>query len=128
MRPPNNFLNWLPSFDREKLCVDLHTVLTFFFNQIFLTLRMCKNHSLCLFVVQQFYLQQKVHSTKFDMNMWLPHCVKSVHIRRYSVPYFPAFGMNMDGYRVPMDQNNFEYGHFSCSVSSLLLHETWIQM
>ena len=24
----------------------------------------------------------------------IPHCVKSVHIRSYSGPYFPAFGLN----------------------------------
>ena len=33
------------------------------------------------------------------------HCVKSVGIRSYSGPYFPAFGLNAD-------QNNSEYGHF----------------
>ena len=32
------------------------------------------------------------------------NCVKSVRIRNYSGPYFPAFGMNTD-------QNNSEYGH-----------------
>ena len=36
------------------------------------------------------------------------HCVKSVRIRGYSGPYFPAFGLNMD-------QNNSEYGHFLCN-------------
>ena len=52
------------------------------------------------------------------------HCVKSVHIRSYSGPYFPAFGLNMDRYSVlrispysvrmreNTDQNNSEYGHF----------------
>ena len=33
------------------------------------------------------------------------HCVKSVRIRRFSGPYFPAFGLNTD-------QKNSEYGHF----------------
>ena len=33
------------------------------------------------------------------------HCVKSVHNRSYSGPYFPAFGLNTD-------QNKSEYGHF----------------
>ena len=33
------------------------------------------------------------------------HCVKSVRIRSYSGPHFPAFGLNTD-------QNNSEYGHF----------------
>ena len=33
------------------------------------------------------------------------HCVKSVRIRSYSGPHFPAFGMNTD-------QNNSKYEHF----------------
>ena len=37
------------------------------------------------------------------------HCVKSVRIRSYSGPYFPAFGLNTL-------QNNSEYGHFSRSA------------
>ena len=28
------------------------------------------------------------------------HCVKSVRIRSYSGPYFPAFGVNTERYRV----------------------------
>ena len=36
------------------------------------------------------------------------HKIKSVCIRSYSGPYFPAFGLNTD-------QNNSEYGHFSGS-------------
>ena len=53
------------------------------------------------------------------------HCVKSVRIRSFSGPYFPAFGLNMDRYRVSLqnsvrmrentDQDNSEYGHFSRS-------------
>ena len=35
--------------------------------------------------------------------------MKSVRIRSYSGPYFPAFGLNTD-------QNNSEYGHFLDSV------------
>ena len=37
------------------------------------------------------------------------HCVKSVRIRSYSGPYFPAFGLNTD-------QTNSEYGVFSRSA------------
>ena len=49
------------------------------------------------------------------------HCVKSVLIRSYYGPHFPAFGLNteirsMSPYSVQMrenvDQNNSEYGHF----------------
>ena len=36
------------------------------------------------------------------------HCVKSVPIRSFSGPYFPAFGPNTD-------QKNSEYGKFSPS-------------
>ena len=36
------------------------------------------------------------------------YCVKSVLIRSFSGPYFPAFGLNTD-------QKNSEYGHFSRS-------------
>ena len=32
--------------------------------------------------------------------MILYHCVKSVHIRSYSGPYFPTFGLNKERYRV----------------------------
>ena len=36
-------------------------------------------------------------------------------IRSFSGLYFPAFGQNTD-------QKNFEYGHFSCSVTGVLLN------
>ena len=49
------------------------------------------------------------------------HCVKSVHIRSCSGPYFPAFGLKTD-------QNNSEYGHFlrsaDCSTNLCLVHLT----
>ena len=55
------------------------------------------------------------------------HCVKSVRIRSYSGPYFPAYGQNTERYGVSQlylvqmrenaDQNNSEYGHFSRSVN-----------
>ena len=32
--------------------------------------------------------------------IYLPHCVKSVHIRSYSGPHFPAFGLNTERYGV----------------------------
>ena len=43
------------------------------------------------------------------LNVWNLHYVKSAHIRIYSGLYFPAFRLNTD-------QNNSEYGHFSCGV------------
>ena len=55
----------------------------------------------------------------------LYHCLKSVRIRRYSGPHFPAFGLNTERYSVSpysvrmqknVDHNNSEYGHFSRSV------------
>ena len=36
------------------------------------------------------------------------HCLKRVHSRSYSGPYFPAFGLMREN----ADQNNSEYGHF----------------
>ena len=54
------------------------------------------------------------------------HCIKSVRIRSYSGPYFPAFGLNSDIRSISpysgrmwenTDQNNSEYGHFSRSNS-----------
>ena len=41
------------------------------------------------------------------------HCAKSVRIRSYSSPYFPAYGLNM---RENIDQSNSEYGHLLRSV------------
>ena len=38
---------------------------------------------------------QKAPSQMFDQ-----HCVKSIRIRSYSAPYFPAFGLNMERYFV----------------------------
>ena len=56
--------------------------------------------------------------------------MKSVRIRSYSGPHFPAFGLNTERYGVSLriqspysvqmreyaDQNNSEYGHFLRSV------------
>ena len=54
------------------------------------------------------------------------HCVKSIGIRRFSGPYFPAFGLNTERSEVSpriqskcgkkTDLKNTEYGHFSRSV------------
>ena len=49
----------------------------------------------------------------FDVTSLL-HRVKSVRVRSYSGPYFPAIGLNTD-------QNNTEYGHFLRSVGLLRL-------
>ena len=52
------------------------------------------------------------------------HCVKRVHIRSFSGPLFPAFGLNTERYEVSVysvrirentDQKNSKYGHFSRS-------------
>ena len=34
--------------------------------------------------------------------IYLPHCVKSVHIRSYSGSHFPAFGLNTERYGVSL--------------------------
>ena len=50
------------------------------------------------------------------------HCVKSVQIRRFSGPYFPAFGLNSERYPYSVqmwentDQKTSVIGHFSRSV------------
>ena len=47
-------------------------------------------------------------------------CVKSVHIRSFSGPYFQAFGLRIFPNSVRMwentDQKKSEYGQFSCSA------------
>ena len=62
----------------------------------------------------------------FVTNISLLHCVKSVRIRSFPGPYFPAFGLNMERYEVSppysfrirenTDKKNSKYGHFSWSV------------
>ena len=61
----------------------------------------------------------------FDVTSLL-HRVKSVRVRSYSGPYFPAIGLNTD-------QNNTEYGHFLRSVGFVSninlnwrLSKTWL--
>ena len=48
------------------------------------------------------------------------HFIKSVRIRSYSGPHFPAFGLSPYSVRLQenTDQNNSKYGHFLCSVHS----------
>ena len=55
----------------------------------------------------------KVEEAKYAAKKLFIHCVKSVRIRSFSGPYFPAFGLNTD-------QKNFEYGQFSRSVSNII--------
>ena len=52
------------------------------------------------------------------------HCIKSVRIRSYSGPHFPAFELNTERLRISpysvrmrenADQTNSKYRHFSCS-------------
>ena len=62
------------------------------------------------------------------IRLFLCNCVKNVHIRSFSGPYFPAFGLNKERYRVlrifpysvqireNKGQKNSEYGHFSRSM------------
>ena len=52
---------------------------------------------------------------KFEGKCSALHCVKSVHIRSYSGPYFPTFGLTVR-MRENAGQNNSEYGHFLSSV------------
>ena len=59
--------------------------------------------------------------TIFSLFFFCTICVKSVSIRSFPGPYFPAFGLNtICPYSVRMlentDQKNSEYGHFLRSV------------
>ena len=56
-------------------------------------------------------------STSLDyrfFNVWINslHCVKSVRIRRFCGPYFPAFGLNTEryGYTEYLSLNAGKYG------------------
>ena len=69
-------------------------------------------------------------STALLNNVQETHCVKSYHIRSFSGPYLPAFGLNAGKYgpeklriwmRENTDQKNSEYGHFSRSDSFMNL-------
>ena len=41
-------------------------------------------------------------SNMIDVFLYLLHCVKSVRIRSFSGPYFPAFGLNTERYGVSL--------------------------
>ena len=45
-------------------------------------------------------------------SLFMLHCVKSVRIRSYCGPHFPAFGLKTE-------QNNSKYGQFSRNVSDI---------
>ena len=59
------------------------------------------------------YSMELQSSTMKHPYKWALELRKSVRIWSYSVPYFPAFGLNTD-------QSNSEYGHFSLSVADVL--------
>ena len=45
------------------------------------------------------------HWTKMEQRLLFSskcHCIKSVHVRSYSGPYFPAFGLNKENYAVSL--------------------------
>ena len=48
-------------------------------------------------------------TTQKKKNRNVYHCVKSVRIRSYSGPYFPAFGLNTE-YLSVFSQNAGKYG------------------
>ena len=60
-----------------------------------------------------------------EITIYSNNCVKSVLIRSYSGPHFPAFGLNPEWsislysfqIRENAGQDNSEYGHFSRSES-----------
>ena len=44
--------------------------------------------------------KETMNNLNFQKNLLLIHCVKSVRIRNYSSPHFPAFGLNTERYGV----------------------------
>ena len=74
----------------------------------------------------KFISQNKWHVNSITLTLSKKHCVKSVGIRSYSGPYFPAFGLNTERIRSTSPylvrmwentvQNNSGYGHFWRSV------------
>ena len=50
------------------------------------------------------------HSNYIKTKQIVSHCVKSVQIRSFSGPYFPAFGMNTEKYSEILSQNAGKYG------------------
>ena len=64
-------------------------------------------------------------TSSFSKNTLSWHCVKCVQIRRFSGPYFPAFGLNTERYFVSLriqfecgkilTRKNSVFGHFSRS-------------
>ena len=83
-----------------------------------------KLHFLCV-------ISSMRHRRFYKKNTHPLHCLKSVCIRSYSGPHFPAFGLNIERYSVSpysvrmrknMDQNNFEYKHLLRNVYNILRH------
>ena len=80
---------------------------------VFFAVLLCFKFTFC------FFSQEK--------NICFCNCVKIVHIRSFSGPQFPAFGLNTERHspysvqmRKNMDQNNSEKGQFSRSVYEVL--------
>ena len=58
-------------------------------------------------------MSRSLHALGLQKNRHIIHCVKSVRIRSYSGPHFPAFGLNAPvRMRENANQNNSKYGHF----------------
>ena len=55
-----------------------------------------------------------MYSDKSKVN---EHCVKSVHIRSYSGPHFPAFGLNTERYSVSI-RTQSERGKIRTRITS----------
>ena len=83
---------------------------------VFYLIFFCSSRSFWWFVFHHtFYVAARLVQCFILSNACPFDCVKSVHIRSYSGPYFPAFGLRM---RENIDQNNSEYGHFLRSTCS----------
>ena len=75
------------------------------------------NESQSMYTYKRYAYQEKGCSCK------VAHCVKSVRIRSFSGPHFPAFGLNTEvRMRENTDQKNSECGHFLSSGILMVYH------
>ena len=70
-----------------------------------------------IFVQECIYLGCMCEPTRISKNIFSKHCVKSVRIRSYSGPYFPAFGLITERYFVSLRIQS-ECGKMRTSITS----------
>ena len=109
------------------------------------SVNMTKSAGNCGFTIKDFFskwdhLLKKSLMENFIFCAWYHlwdthafHCLKSVRIRTYSGPHFPAFGLNfrISPYSVRMrkntDKSNSGYEHFLRTVYNILRHRRFYE-